>query len=171
MHVSSISTREHITMNKLYAKGTSAFYKISYLLLQTVANPLPTRPKINKTRNVRTTQQLAAFANHCCHSNAINTTHSSVCGRTRAWVRACVFARASMGVCVCPGAWAHVHLLIQHARRIRHIVSYVASMAPPYFPTLSHKRHDFRKKLLKIKCVFSFSLQPLSNTFLILRRI
>jgi hypothetical protein len=34
--------------------------------------------------------------------------------------------------------------------------------------TLSHKRHDFRKTILKIKCVFWFSLQLLSETFLIL---
>jgi len=42
-----------------------------------------------------------------------------------------------------------------------------------FFSTLSHKRHDFRKKknkLLNTKCVFWFSLQILSETFLILRR-
>ena len=39
------------------------------------------------------------------------------------------------------------------------------------FSTLSHKRHDFRKKkLFSIKCVFWFPLQVLSETFLILRR-
>jgi hypothetical protein len=42
-----------------------------------------------------------------------------------------------------------------------------------YFSTLSHKRHDFgkKKRLLNIKCVFWFSLQLLSETFLILRII
>ena len=66
----------------------------------------------------------------------------------------------------------HVALLIEYATRMRHIVSsYVAPLAPPSFSTLSHKRHDFRKKLLYIKCVFLFSLQLLSTTFLILRRI
>jgi hypothetical protein len=39
-----------------------------------------------------------------------------------------------------------------------------------YFSTLSHKRHDFRKKFMNIKCVFWFSLQNLSETVLILRR-
>jgi hypothetical protein len=42
-----------------------------------------------------------------------------------------------------------------------------------FFSTLSHKRHDFRKKkkkLLNSKCVLWFSLQLLSETFLILRR-
>jgi hypothetical protein len=44
-----------------------------------------------------------------------------------------------------------------------------ACPAVQYFPTLSHKRRDFRKTLLNIKYVFSFSLQLLSETFLILR--
>ena len=39
------------------------------------------------------------------------------------------------------------------------------------FHTLSHKRHDFRtKKLLITKCVYQFTLQLLSETFLILGR-
>jgi hypothetical protein len=63
--------------------------------------------------------------------------------------------------CVCPGACSctcvcvHIALLIQHATRMHHIVtSFVAPVAPPNLSTLSHKRHDFRKKLLNIKCVF-----------------
>jgi len=40
-----------------------------------------------------------------------------------------------------------------------------------YFSTLSHKRHDFQKRLLNIKCVFRFALQGLSETFLILKTI
>ena len=53
-----------------------------------------------------------------------------------------------------------VALGMQHERHMRRIMlSSVASVALPYFPTLSHKRHDFWKKLLKIKCLFRFSLQ------------
>jgi hypothetical protein len=85
----------------------------------------------------------------------------SVCVCTRA----CVGALAHGRVHVC----ARVYLLIQHATRRRQIVfSFVASAAPPYFSKLSTKLHDFgKKKLLNIKCVFRFSLQLLSKTFLI----
>jgi hypothetical protein len=48
-------------------------------------------------------------------------------------------------------------LVIRHAKRMRHIIlPSVACLALPYFSTLSHKRHDFRKekKFMNIKCVF-----------------
>jgi hypothetical protein len=53
-------------------------------------------------------------------------------------------------------------------------LSSVACPALQYFSALTNKRHDFRVgggwKLLNTKCVFGFSLQRLSETFLILRR-
>ena len=46
----------------------------------------------------------------------------------------------------------------------------VAYLALPYF-LISHKRHDFRKKKIStVKYNFLFSLEPLSEEFLILRR-
>jgi hypothetical protein len=89
-----------------------------------------------------------------------------------------VCARACVRSCVYPGAWAfawacaHVALLIQHATRIRHTVTHL-------WPLRLHHifRHYlingtiFGKKLLNTKCVFWFSLQLLSKTFFIIRRI
>jgi hypothetical protein len=48
----------------------------------------------------------------------------------------------------------------------------VAYLAVPRFSTFSHKCHDFRgEKLLKIKRVFRFALQLLSEMYLVVRRI
>jgi hypothetical protein len=60
----------------------------------------------------------ARSLNHCRRETAIIITHSE---------------------CV------SVALFIQHAMRMRCILS-VASVAPPYFSTLRHKRQDFRNK-------------------------
>ena len=65
-----------------------------------------------------------------------------------------------------------VDLAMQHAKCMLHIVfSSMACLPLEYLPTLSYKQHDFRKKkFLNTKCIFLFSLQLLSETFLIQRR-
>jgi len=48
----------------------------------------------------------------------------------------------------------------------------LSSLACPvlhYFSISSHKRHDFPKKILNMKCVFDFSLQHFFDTFFVLR--
>jgi hypothetical protein len=52
------------------------------------------------------------------------------------------------------GRWARAYtcrrvvFLIKYATRMRRIIlSFVASLAPPHFTTLYHKRHDFRNKV------------------------
>jgi len=67
-----------------------------------------------------------------------------------------------------------VTLGIQEAKRKRHIILFVTCLALPYVSTLPHKGHNFRKKKKKVteyKSVFWFSLQILSETFVILRRM
>jgi hypothetical protein len=73
---------------------------------------------------------------------------------------------------VCMSMRARVALYIQHVTRVRHtVLSFVAPVAPPYILIYLVNNTIFEKKLLNIKCVFSFSLQLLFETFLILRRI
>ena len=84
-----------------------------------------------------------------------------VCARARArmgaCMRVCAWMTGRLGLCM--RARARVALFIQHATRMRHIVtSFVAPRSPLYFSTLSHKRCDFRKKVIEHKmCVLIFS--------------
>ena len=54
---------------------------------------------------------------------------------------------------------------------MRRILSFVASLVLPNFSHYLINGKIFEKKLLNKKCVFLFSLQVLSKTFLILRII
>jgi hypothetical protein len=69
---------------------------------------------------------------------------------------ACV--RAGMwitGTWTCTCVCVRLALLMQHATR--HIVaSFVARLTSPGFSKLSHKRHDFRKKVIEHEMCFHF---------------
>jgi hypothetical protein len=77
----------------------------------------------------------------------------------------CVCVCVGAGACerACVSAWVRacvrIALLMQYTTRMRHTVtSFVAPLAPPDFSTISHKRHDFRKKLTEHEmCVLIFS--------------
>jgi hypothetical protein len=81
--------------------------------------------------------------NHCCSGEVISITYSEP-----------VF----------------VALVIQHAKRARHIVNCGLSGPTIFCPHYLINGTTFGKKVLTIKRVFRFSLQLLSEIFLILRR-
>jgi hypothetical protein len=83
----------------------------------------------NKTDKVRIRYTEARSREHCCDVRAISITYSE-----------CMF----------------VTTIIQHAKRMRGIMSSVASLSLLYFSSLSHKRRHFLKQLVNIKCVFGF---------------
>ena len=72
-----------------------------------------------------------------------------------------LYACGCLGICAC----VHVALPIEHSTHVPHIVtSLVATLTLPHFLTLSHKRCDYRKKVIQHKCVL-ISVQLLSKTF------
>ena len=81
--------------------------------------------------------------NQCCHAKAISITYSECLS---------------------------VALVIQHAMRMRRIILSVASPPAPFFPPHLINGTTFISTSLNTKCVFWFSLQILSETFLFLRR-
>jgi hypothetical protein len=95
--------------------------------------------------------------------------HQISLGRSHLRVRCCRANAISVTYTEC----VSVALVIQHETRMRCIIlSSVACLAVPYFSTFSYKRHDFRgESYWTQNCVFWFSLQLLSQIFLILRRI
>jgi hypothetical protein len=109
-----------------------------------------TRHTIYVYRNIE-----ARSRNCCCCGKAKSIVYWYVC--VCVCVYACMWVPGRVDVSM---HTVHIALLIQHATRMRHIVtSFVAPRSAPYFSTLSHKRCDFRrKKVTEHKmCVLIFS--------------
>ena len=87
--------------------------------------------------------------------------------------RSCNHFCRGKGISISYSECVLVALVIQHAVRMRLLYCHLWPLW--LYHIFSHyliKQHDFKgKKLLNIKYVFSFSLQNLSEKFLILRRI
>jgi nitrate reductase NapE component len=121
----------------------------------------------NKAGNEPVTSNMEAHSrNHCRRRKAIIITYLFF-----------AFARVPVRAYVCVGARGRGNVLarvwpyLSSMQRVRALLSSAASVAPINSLTC-HKRYDFRgKELLNLKCVFLFSLQLLSKTFLILRRV
>jgi hypothetical protein len=82
--------------------------------------------------------------NHCYHRKTISITHSEC---------------------------ESVILVIQHVKRKHHIVICGLSGSTTFFHIISFNGTMCGKMLMNLTCVFLFSLQLLSETFLIVRRI
>ena len=70
----------------------------------------------------------------------------------RGCMRVCVRVPGSVGVCMRVRECSLTYPVCMAYGPT--VSSFVAPIAPPYFWTLSHKRHDFRENVLHIKCVF-----------------
>ena len=97
--------------------------------------------------------------NYCCSGTAISSTYLCVCVCVREP------ARGRMGVRARAWACARVTLLIQHATRMRHVVtSFVAPLAPPYLSTLSHFREKATEHKMRILILSTNFLQNISHS-------
>ena len=68
--------------------------------------------------------------------------------------------------------YVSVVLVIRSEKYMHHIIlSFMACLAVPYFYIISWTEQFFEKNSLNIKCVFWVSLQILSETFFVLRKI
>ena len=89
------------------------------------------------------------------------------CQSTQSFVE--LLTKVNIQNCVC------VYILAQRHKNRFFSALYCIFISCPHgrtiFSTFSHKKHDFRKNVIELKCVFWFSLQLMSEIFFITRRI
>jgi len=99
--------------------------------------------------------------------------HNTECGITRQvmYVRIDVTLRRFRApiVAAVKQSLLHTGYVRQYTYNARATLSSLVCLTLQSLSTLSHKRHDFRKKVVHKKFAFSFSPQLLCETFLVLR--
>ena len=75
--------------------------------------------------------------------------------------RSCTHCCSGKAISIIYSGCAFVALVIQQAKRMRHVVFRGLSGCTVFF-TLSHKRHDFRKTLIKQKNMRTLGLKHFS---------
>ena len=97
-------------------------------------------------------------------SNSSECTYDVTVRRVR---RGKVIITTYFCVCVC----VRVRVALSCMQHACAVLSSLASLVPPHFSTLSHKRHDLWKNVIEHETCSWFSLQLLFETFFILTRI
>ena len=107
-------------------------------------------------------QRMRERERQCTYNVILRRVHESLLPwrSNKYYLLVCVCVRACMWIPGCVAVCMHVALLIQHATRMRHIVtSFVAARSPPHLLTLSHEWRGFREKVTECKmCVLIFSI-------------
>jgi len=105
----------------------------------------------------------------CHHHN--HFTRQAMYVQLNTEVRSCKHCHSGKAISIIYSDCVFLDLGIQHATHIRHIIlSSVACLALQYFSTLPHSGTIFKKIYSTYNVCFQFSLQLLSETFLILRK-
>jgi hypothetical protein len=120
------------------------------------------RPAMYVYRNTE-----ARSRNQCCCGKAISITYLSVCACLR--VRACMWVPRRVGACMRISTYS-----LDNPERNAYAPHYVTLRPLGLHHVFRHyfiNGATFGKTLLNIKYMFSFSLQLLSEPFLIIRRI
>ena len=100
------------------------------------------------------------FLDHIQNLKSRRVHETIVAGGKQKVLNISLFLCVCVWVCVCVCGWVLGHVLVLYLASMQRaaILSPAASLALPYFSTLSHRRHDFRKEVAEHKmCVLILS--------------